>query len=118
MTTVSAEASFRLPTLTSIASSYMTEKKAQGFIDIWNMASNHQDDYWPQEVAELLTRGWEVYTVDEVRVEHEADPLPTEPCGRVARSPACGARLVAPIRGSSRAHAARRPETPGSGPSP
>ena len=41
-----------------------------------------------QEVAELLTRGWEVYTVDEVRVEHEADPLPTEPCGRVARSPA------------------------------
>ena len=52
------------------------------------MASNHQDDYWPQEVAELLTRGWEVYTVDEVRVEHEADPLPTEPCGRVARSPA------------------------------
>ena len=118
MTTVSTEASFRLPTLTSIASSYMTEKKAQGFIDIWNMASTHQDDYWPQEVAELLTRGWEVYTVDEVRVEHEADSLPTEPCGRVARSPACGARLVAPIRGSSRAHAARRPETPGSGPSP
>lgn len=37
------------------------------------MASNHQDDYWPQEVAELLTRGWEVYTVDEVRVEHEAE---------------------------------------------
>ena len=26
-----------------------------------------------QEVAELLTRGWEVYTVDEVRVEHEAE---------------------------------------------
>ena len=24
-----------------------------------------------QEVAELLTQGWEVYTVDEVRVEHE-----------------------------------------------
>ena len=43
---------------------------------------------------------------------------PPEPCGQVARSPACGARLVAPIRGSSRAHATRRPETPGSGPSP
>ena len=57
----------------------MTEKKAQGFIDIWNMASNHQDDYWPQEVAELLTRGWEVYTVDEVRVEHEADPCQPSP---------------------------------------
>ena len=26
-----------------------------------------------QEVAELLTQGWEVYTVDEVRVEHEAE---------------------------------------------
>ena len=26
-----------------------------------------------QEVAELLTRGWEVRTVDEVRVEHEAE---------------------------------------------
>ena len=25
-----------------------------------------------QEVADLLARGWEVYTVDEVRVEHEA----------------------------------------------
>ena len=94
----------------------MTEKKAQGFIDIWNMASNHQDDYWPQEVAELLTRGWEVYTVDEVRVEHEADSLPTEPCGRVARNPACGARLVAPIRGSSRAHAVQRPAAPAQGP--
>ena len=43
---------------------------------------------------------------------------PPEPCGQVARSPACGARLVAPIRGSGRAHATRRPETPDSGPSP
>jgi len=52
---------------------FLYDRKAQEFIDIWNMASNHQDDYWPQEVAELLTRGWEVYTVDEVRVEHEAE---------------------------------------------
>ena len=41
---------------------------------------------------------------------------PTEPCGRVAWIPACGARLVAPIRGSSRAHAARRPAAPAQGP--
>ena len=26
-----------------------------------------------QEVADLLAGGWEVYTVDEVRVEHEAE---------------------------------------------
>ena len=43
---------------------FLYDRKAQEFIDIWNMASNHQDDYWPQEVAELLTRGWEVYTRD------------------------------------------------------
>ena len=26
-----------------------------------------------QEVADLLASGWEVYTIDEVRVEHEAE---------------------------------------------
>ena len=38
-----------------------------------------------QEVAELLTQGWEVYTVDEVRVEHEAETRRMWPGSRQSR---------------------------------